>query len=91
MLVRVGALYHDIGKMVHPTSFTENQMNLINTLDELAPKESAKIIIDHVIKGMKLHERISFRIASSTSSGPTTEPIWCIIFIKRKGTQWRSQ
>ena len=54
MLVRVGALYHDIGKMVHPTSFTENQMNLINTLDELAPKESAKIIIDHVIKGIEI-------------------------------------
>lgn len=54
MLVRVGALYHDIGKMSNPTSFTENQMNLINTLDELAPKESAKIIIDHVIKGIEI-------------------------------------
>lgn len=54
MLVRVGALYHDIGKMTNPTSFTENQMNLINTLDELAPKESAKIIIDHVIKGIEI-------------------------------------
>lgn len=54
MLVRVGALYHDIGKMINPTYFTENQMNLINTLDELAPKESAKIIIDHVIKGIEI-------------------------------------
>ncbi len=54
MLVRVGALYHDIGKMSNPTNFTENQMNLINTLDELAPKESAKIIIDHVIKGIEI-------------------------------------
>ncbi len=54
MLVRVGALYHDIGKMVNPTNFTENQMNLVNSLDELAPKESAQIIIDHVIKGIEI-------------------------------------
>ncbi|MAY22258.1 MAG: phosphohydrolase [Flavobacteriaceae bacterium] len=54
MLVRVGALYHDIGKMLNPTSFSENQTNLINTLDELEPKESAKIIIDHVIKGIEI-------------------------------------
>ena len=54
MLVRVGALYHDIGKMLNPTSFSENQTNLINTLDELEPKESAKINIDHVIKGIEI-------------------------------------
>ncbi|MBT8255213.1 MAG: HDIG domain-containing protein [Bacteroidia bacterium] len=54
MLVRVGALYHDIGKMVNATSFTENQMNAVNVLDELAPKESAQVIIDHVIKGIEI-------------------------------------
>ena len=54
MLVRVGALYHDIGKMANPTHFTENQNNLMNPLDELAPKEAAKIIIGHVIKGIEL-------------------------------------
>ncbi len=54
MLVRVGALYHDIGKMNNPTNFTENQVNSINTLDDLEPKESAKIIIGHVIKGIEL-------------------------------------
>ena len=54
MLVRVGALYHDIGKMVNPTYFTENQVASINAHDELDPKESAQIIIDHVIKGIEI-------------------------------------
>lgn len=54
MLVRVGALYHDIGKMLNPTMFTENQVNSINSHDELDPKESARIIIDHVIKGIEI-------------------------------------
>ncbi len=54
MLVRVGALYHDIGKMENPTFFTENQVNGINSHDELSPKESAKIIVGHVIKGIEI-------------------------------------
>ncbi|OAB78996.1 HD family phosphohydrolase [Cochleicola gelatinilyticus] len=53
MLVRVGALYHDIGKMTNPTFFTENQVNSINSHNELDPKESAQIIIDHVINGVE--------------------------------------
>ena len=54
MLVRVGALYHDVGKMLNPTMFTENQANSVNSHNELDPKESAKIIIDHVIKGIEI-------------------------------------
>lgn len=54
MLVRVGALYHDIGKMLNPTMFTENQANSVNSHNELDPKESAHIIIDHVIKGIEI-------------------------------------
>lgn len=54
MLVRVGALYHDIGKMINPTYFTENQIIPINSHDELDPKESVRIIIDHVIKGIEI-------------------------------------
>ncbi|MDC7996242.1 HD family phosphohydrolase [Altibacter sp. HG106] len=54
MLVRVGALYHDIGKMLHPTFFTENQVNSINTLEEMQPQESAAIIINHVIDGIEI-------------------------------------
>lgn len=54
MLVRVGALYHDIGKMKNPTYFTENQSTGINPHDELSSKESAKIITDHVINGIEI-------------------------------------
>lgn len=54
MLVRVGALYHDIGKMLNPTYFTENQITNVNPHDELSPKDSAKIIIDHVIDGIEM-------------------------------------
>ncbi|MGV6828197.1 MAG: HD family phosphohydrolase [Flavobacteriales bacterium] len=54
MLARVGALYHDIGKMKNPTFFTENQVNSINAHDDLDPKESAQIIINHVIYGIEI-------------------------------------
>ncbi|MEE1964117.1 HDIG domain-containing metalloprotein [Allomuricauda taeanensis] len=54
MLVRVGALYHDIGKMEHPTYFTENQITSVNPHDDLPPMESAKIIVDHVINGIEI-------------------------------------
>ncbi|PHR94828.1 MAG: phosphohydrolase [Leeuwenhoekiella sp.] len=54
MLVRVGALYHDIGKMVNPTDFTENQSTGINTHEDLSPDESARIIIDHVLNGIEI-------------------------------------
>ena len=57
MLVRVGALYHDIGKMKNPTYFTENQSTGINPHDELSPKESSKIIIDHVIDGIEIAKK----------------------------------
>ena len=54
MLVRVGALYHDIGKMNNPTYFTENQVTNVNPHDDLDPKESARIIINHVIEGIEI-------------------------------------
>ncbi|WP_338734037.1 HD family phosphohydrolase [Mangrovimonas cancribranchiae] len=57
MLVRVGALYHDIGKMKNPTYFTENQSTGINPHDELSSKESASIIIDHVINGIEIAKK----------------------------------
>lgn len=55
LLVRVGALYHDIGKMVNPAFFTENQHG-INPHTRLTPQESAKIIIGHVAEGVQLAE-----------------------------------
>ncbi|MCG2459758.1 HDIG domain-containing protein [Flavobacteriaceae bacterium F89] len=54
MLVRVGALYHDIGKMNNPTYFTENQVTNVNPHDELMPVDSATIIINHVIEGIEM-------------------------------------
>ncbi|PWK17115.1 HD family phosphohydrolase [Xanthomarina spongicola] len=57
MLVRVGALYHDIGKMMNPTYFTENQSTGINPHDELSSKESTNIIINHVINGIEIAKK----------------------------------
>lgn len=54
LLVRVGALYHDIGKILNPVYFVENQKTSTNPHDKLSPKESAKIIIDHVANGIEL-------------------------------------
>lgn len=56
LLVRVGALYHDIGKMTNPAFFTENQAG-VNPHDALTCKESAKIIIGHVSEGVKIAEK----------------------------------
>lgn len=57
MLIRVGALYHDIGKMKNPTYFIENQSTGINPHDELSSKESARIIIEHVIAGIEIAKK----------------------------------
>ncbi|MCK8482061.1 HDIG domain-containing protein [Flavihalobacter algicola] len=57
MLIRVGALYHDIGKMKNPTYFTENQATGINPHDELSSRESAKVIIDHVLDGIEIAKK----------------------------------
>ena len=67
MLARVGALYHDIGKMKDPQFFIENQgPHQLNTHDDMAPEDSAAIIIDHVIHGIELAKkyRIPRRIRS---------------------------
>ena len=56
LLVRVGALYHDVGKSLNPTAFVENQMDNYNIHDDLTPEESAMTIIEHVREGMKLAE-----------------------------------
>lgn len=55
-LVRAGALYHDIGKIKNPAFFTENQIGE-NPHDHLVrPEDSAKIVIDHVVNGLKIAE-----------------------------------
>ena len=57
MLVRVGALYHDIGKMNSPNYFIENQSNSFNPHDELEPLESTIIIKDHISNGIEIAKR----------------------------------
>ena len=55
LLVRVGAFFHDVGKAENPQFFIENQPHgNINTHENLAPEESAEIIIRHVADGVKL-------------------------------------
>jgi putative nucleotidyltransferase with HDIG domain len=54
MLVRAGAMYHDIGKTVSPIYFTENQAAGLNPHADLDFEDSAKIIIDHIENGVKL-------------------------------------
>lgn len=55
-LVRTGALYHDIGKMINPVFFTENQAG-VNPHDKLSDVESARIIISHVTEGLRIAEK----------------------------------
>lgn len=57
MLVRTGALYHDIGKMIDPSYFTENQTGGVDPHSDKDLRESAKIIIGHVEKGMELAKK----------------------------------
>ena len=53
LLAKVGALYHDIGKIRHPLYFTENQTGGFNPHDELDYSESAKMITAHVTEGLE--------------------------------------
>ncbi len=57
LLVRAGALYHDIGKMDMPMYFIENQTSSMNPHDELGYEESGRIIIGHVYKGIELAKK----------------------------------
>lgn len=57
LLVRAGALYHDIGKMLNPLFFIENQKADSNPHSELTPEQSAQIIISHVHKGIEMAKK----------------------------------
>lgn len=54
LLVRAGALYHDIGKIVNPQYFIENQNKGANPHDTISYEQSAQIIIQHVNKGVEI-------------------------------------
>jgi len=57
LLVRVGALYHDIGKLKSPMYFSENQTGTLSPHEELTPKQSAEIIINHVLDGVSIAQK----------------------------------
>lgn len=54
LLARVGALYHDIGKLQHPEFFTENQLSGVNPLSNLDPLKASSLIIEHVKDGVTM-------------------------------------
>ncbi len=57
LLVRAGAMYHDIGKLKNPYYFTENQADGFSPHQEIEPVESARIIIEHVIVGIEMAKK----------------------------------
>ena len=57
LLVRTGALYHDIGKMKHPEYFTENQMGGKNPLNDMDFEKAARIVINHVTDGVEIAKK----------------------------------
>ncbi len=57
MLIRVGALYHDCGKALHPQYFVENQLDGVNIHESLDPDASAEIIVGHVLDGLTMARR----------------------------------
>lgn len=54
LLVRTGALYHDIGKISNPLYFVENQTGVENPLLQMDPRDAAQVVIAHVSEGEKL-------------------------------------
>jgi len=62
LLTRVGAYYHDVGKIARPYFFTENQVEGVNPHDRLDPKTSAEVIVGHVKDGIDLARR--YRVPS---------------------------
>ena len=57
LLVRTGALYHDIGKMTDPLYFVENQTGAENPLLTMDPRDAAQVVISHVAEGEKIARR----------------------------------
>ena len=57
LLVRTGALYHDIGKITDPLYYVENQQGTENPLLEMDPRDAAQVVIAHVTEGEKIARR----------------------------------
>ncbi|MGH7656775.1 MAG: HDIG domain-containing metalloprotein, partial [Gemmatimonadales bacterium] len=54
LLARIGCYYHDVGKLVQPKYFVENQVTRINPHDQLPPADSARVVRSHVVEGLRL-------------------------------------
>ena len=57
LLVRTGALYHDIGKMTNPMDFIENQHGRMNPLAKMPYKDAAKVVTNHVAEGVRIAQK----------------------------------
>ncbi|MBL0046521.1 MAG: HDIG domain-containing protein [Bacteroidetes bacterium] len=86
LLVRTGALYHDIGKMEMPMYFIENQYTGVNPHDELSFEDSAKIITGHVHKGIEIAKKNNLPDALidfiRTHHGTTKAQYFYVSFLK---------
>lgn len=67
LLARAMAYYHDLGKTEHPTFFIENQFGMTNPHDDIDPRESARIIRDHVPAGVALAR--DYKIPTEVTEG----------------------
>lgn len=87
LLVRAGALYHDIGKIDRPLYFIENQNTMINPHDNLEFEESANIIISHVQHGVEIASKYRLPVAITdfikTHHGTSTVHYFYRSFIKK--------
>ena len=62
LLIRVGALYHDIGKIKNPLFFSENQLSEDSPHDRISPEKSAQIIINHVKDGVEIAKKTNLTL-----------------------------
>jgi len=72
LLVRVGALYHDCGKLKRPYFFAENQFAQANPHDKISPALSTLVITSHVKDGVELAKQ--YKTASACCRHDTTAP-----------------
>ena len=77
LLVRVSAYFHDIGKLIGPTHFAENQAGIGNVHDTLDPMQSVSLIQQHVFEGVRLPASIICRRSWRMVSGSTT--VRCLV------------
>ena len=82
LLARIGALYHDIGKMETPAFFIENQVNIENPHNKISPLKSAKIITGHVTNGVILAEKYGIPNQIINFIKISSWDITCILFLQ---------